>query len=107
MGTVKIIKFVSSQEVIARVIEESSTEIIVESPLTIQPLRSGETSMAIGLMPFTWAGDNKDTVALNRAHVLCVMNPEDELKTQYLAALAGLTIPNGAATPKLTLTEAR
>lgn len=107
MSMVKIIKFVGSQEVIARVIEENTIEIIVESPLSIQPLRSGETSMAIGLMPFTWAGNSKESIALSRAHVLCVMNPEDELKTQYLAALSGITIPNGAATPKLTLTESR
>jgi hypothetical protein len=63
--------------------------------------------MAIGLMPFTWAGDSKESIALSRAHVLCVMNPENELKKQYLAALSGIMIPNGAATPKLILTESR
>lgn len=107
MSDVKIIKFMSAQEVIAKVVDETPTELIVESPLVVQPLRSGESSMAIGLMPFTWAGDSRETIALNRVHVLCVMKPEEELKTQYLAALSGITIPNGVVTPRLTLAESR
>lgn len=103
--TVKIIKLISLQEVIARVVTETELELHVESPLAIQPMRTGETSMSLGLVPFSWAGNNKETITLNKAHILCVMNPEEDLKTQYIAALSGIALPNGGATPKLTLTE--
>lgn len=104
MSEVKIIKFLSSQEIIAKIVETTATEIVVQSPLAIQPIRSGESSMSLGLMPFTWAGNNNDSIALNKAHVLCVMEAEAELRTQYLAALSGIAIPSASPkTPKLTL----
>lgn len=104
--SVKIIKVTGGQEIIAKVVEHTPTELLVQSPLTVQPLRSGESSLAIGLMPFTWGGDSKHAIAINKAHVLCVMDAEDELRTQYLAALSGLTLPGPSTkTPKLTLVE--
>ncbi len=100
--TVQIIKFVSNLEIIGKVVASSNTEIIVQSPLAVQPMRTGDQSLSIGLMPFTWAGNNKEPVSLNRAHVVCVMSPEEDLRTQYLAALSGITLTS--TTPKLTLT---
>mgnify|MGYP003340083326 FL=1 len=105
MSDVKIVKFLSDREIIAKIVNESKTAITVQSPLAIKPMRSGETSMALGLMPFTWAGSNREPITLNRDHILCIMTPESELETQYLAALSGITLPQGN-TSKLTLTEA-
>lgn len=101
--TVKIIKFASNQEIIAKVLTQTATEIIVQSPLNVQPMRTGDASLSIGLMPFTWAGNNKESIALNRSLVLCVMPPEEDLRVQYLAALSGITLASASITPKLTL----
>lgn len=104
MSDVKIIKLLSGQEVIAKVLTETAQEISMASPLSIQPMRSNETTLSIGLMPFTWAGVVEPWISINKQHVLCMMAPEEGLKTQYLAGLAGLTVPT-ASTPKLTLVE--
>lgn len=105
MSSVKIIKFLSEREVIAKIVDDGKTTLTVQSPLAIQPLRSGESSMSLGMMPFSWAGNNREPITLNREHILCVMTPEAELETQYLAALSGIALPQ-SATPKITLTEA-
>lgn len=105
MANVKIIKFVSDREIIAKIVEDGPSGLTVQSPLAIQPLRSGESSMSLGMMPFTWAGSHTEPITLNRDHVLCVMSPESELETQYLAALSGIALPS-TQTPKITLTEA-
>jgi hypothetical protein len=105
MSDVKIVKFLSDREIIAKIVDGDKSTITVQSPLAIQPMRSGETSMALGLMPFTWAGSNRDPITLNRDHILCIMTPESDLETQYLAALSGIALPQGN-TSKLTLTEA-
>lgn len=105
MPDVKVIKLLSSQELIAKIISETDNEVIIASPLLIQPMRSGEASLSIGLMPFSWAGDTRDaSISLNKAHVLCTLEPEGDLKTQYLAGLSGITLPQ-STTPKLTLVE--
>lgn len=104
---VKVIKFANNQEIIAKVVSGAepftdTTPLVVQSPLSLQPLRTGESSLSIGLMPFSWGGDNQVPIALNPAHILCVMVPESELQSQYLAALAGISVPQ-RSTPKLTL----
>lgn len=101
---VKVIKFMNNQEIIAKVVSDKDAQFVVQSPLILQPLRTGESAMSIGLMPFSWGGDSKESIALNVQHILCVMNPEQELQSQYLAALSGITIPQ-RSTPKLTLVD--
>jgi hypothetical protein len=105
MSHVKIVKFLSDREIIAKIVDEGKTTITVQSPLAIQPMRSGEASMALGMMPFTWAGSNREPITLNRDHILCIMTPESDLETQYLAALSGIALPQGPSS-KITLTEA-
>lgn len=107
-GDVKIIKLLSGQEVIAKVYQEFPTEgffsdVYIESPLTLQPMQNGERSFAISLMPFTWAGRIESKILINSAHITCFIEPEESLKTQYMAGLAGLSLPQ--TTPKIHLTE--
>lgn len=107
-GEVKIIKLLSGQEVIGKVTREDMEtdffgHVFVESPLTLQPMQSGERSFAISLMPFTWAGRADSKIQLNPAHITCFIEPEESLKTQYMAGLAGLALPSSS--PKITLTE--
>lgn len=104
MSTVKLFKLVSGQEIIAKVVHQDEQMVVVESPLSIQPMRSGESTLSIGLMPFSWAGNPNMPVSINAQHILCFLEPEEGLKTQYLAGLAGLSVPS-ASTPKLTLVE--
>lgn len=104
MADVKIVKLSNSQEIIAKIMQETDTVLSVESPLILQPMRSGESSLSIGMMPFSWAGQPNAWVELNRAHVLCIMVPEDDLKTQYLAGLSGISLPRQSPS-KLTLVE--
>jgi hypothetical protein len=90
---VKILKFLSGQEVIAKVASETETAFVLQSPLTVQPMRSpDQTQLSLGLMPFSWAGLS-DSVNIPKSHVLCAMDPEPDLETQYLAGLAGIAMP--------------
>lgn len=107
MADVKIVKLANGLEIIAKVISESSTEIVVDSPLTMQAMRDSSTGFSIGLVPFSWGGVPTNVV-LSKVHILCVMNPESQIETQYLAGLAGISIPQptpSSERPKLTLVE--
>lgn len=108
MADVKIVKFATGLEIIAKVVSDTSTELVVDSPLTLQAMRgaSAADGISIGLVPFSWAG-LPTNVALNKSHILCILVPEAQLETQYLAGLAGLSLPQAVAPdrPKLTLVE--
>jgi len=100
MSNVKVVKFVSGQEVISKVIENEN-ELILESPLTVQAMRTQE-GLGIGLVPFSFASSAKQVV-INRSNVLCVLEAEDQLASQYLAGLAGLTLSGTDNLPRVTL----
>lgn len=99
MSNVKIVKFMSGQEVIAKLIDVDASDVLLtlKSPLTLQPMRDGD-SMRVGLLPFSW-GAVADTVQIAASQVLCIMDAEDGLAAQYLAGLAGVTM----AEPRITL----
>lgn len=102
MSDVKVVKFISGQEVIAKVISADSEIIVLESPLTVQPVRTQE-GLGIGLVPFSFASRSKQA-AIAQSAILCILDPEEELANQYLAGLAGLTLAPEGALPKVTLT---
>lgn len=108
MADVKIIKFATGLEIIAKVLTETATELVVDAPLALQAMRGTNATegISIGLVPFSWAGVPTN-VALAKTHILCVLVPESQLETQYLAGLAGLSVPQSPMPerPKLTLVE--
>ena len=93
--SVKIVKFLSGQEIICKVDANIATlpgHVAVSSPLTIQPMKQQDGRFSIGLMPFSWAGQG-DVIHLRDAHILCQMEAEPDLEKQYLASLSGIVIP--------------
>lgn len=102
MSDVKIVKLVSGQEILGKVVSQTANHIVVQSPLTVQPMRGqgGADSVTLGLLPFSWGGVS-NSVELGMEHVLCVLEAEANLSTQYLADLAGLSVP--PRTPQITL----
>lgn len=101
MSNVKVVKFVSGQEVISKVIDDNGNNLVLESPLTVQTMRTPE-GLGIGLVPFSFASSAKQVV-INRANILCVLEAEEQLASQYLAGLAGLTLSGTDGLPRVTL----
>jgi hypothetical protein len=101
---VKVIKLANGQELIAKVVNGlTGGGILVESPLSLQPMRT-ENGLAVGLIPFTFGGKNSGQIKLAAEHVLCIMDAESDLESQYLGAISGLVLPQGQANPKVLLT---
>lgn len=102
MSEVKIviIKIVSGQEVLGKLVSESDDYIVVNSPVTIQPTRDAKGDITVGILPFSWGGV-ANSVILSKQNILCILDAEDKLALQYSAGLAGLTVPTN--TPKITL----
>lgn len=102
---VKILKLTNGQEIIAKVLQTTGDYFVVTSPLSLQPMRGGE-GMSIGLLPFSWGG-RTDKVMIHASHIICDLEPEDNLESQYLAGLAGITLASAQppTTGKLHLVE--
>jgi hypothetical protein len=100
---VKVIKFMSGQEIIAKVIGGDGVVYVIESPLAVQPVRQGD-SIGVAFAPFSMAGAAEGQITIAGLHVTCMIDPDERLKTHYLASIAGITIPSDSASrSKITL----
>lgn len=106
MSSVKVIKFLSGQEIIAKVALLTAEEAHVEFPLTLQVMKGGDPrqpQVQVALLPFSW-GSRCEKVELTRDHILCMLDPEEDLARQYVQATSGIIVPE-TPSPRLTLVE--
>lgn len=92
---IKILKLVNGAEIIAKIGKDIGG-MYLENPFYVITQSDGQR-IAIGLQPFSMVAKiNK--VRVKDAHVLCTLDPEDELANQYSAGLAGITLagPGGS-----------
>jgi len=103
MTEVKVFKLVSGQEFIGKVISDEGSTVVVESPVTLQPMRQNDGTLSVGMIPFSFGGKNNEQVAFQRSSLLCVINPDHDIENTYLTAISGLIMPTGPGA-KVTLT---
>lgn len=107
MSEVKIFKLSSGQEVIAKVLDNGdSSSVLVESPVTLQPMRGPDGGLNVGMIPFSFGAKNGAQVVLQRSGILATLTADPDIESHYLSAISGLVLPEGStsAGPKITLT---
>ena len=89
---VKVLKLITGEEVIARVIEEENNLITLEKPMTLQmlpPTSTGQVGFA--LVPWMKAAkNNKATISIE--HVLVTDEASDQTEKNYLQVVTGLSL---------------
>jgi hypothetical protein len=78
--TVKVLKLITGEEVLAEVLEESAEAIKVKNMIAIVVQRT-QNGPALGLLP--WMPYVNGEISLNRATLVLVSEVDTELKNQY------------------------
>ena len=81
------IKLTSGEEVIARLVEETATKVVVEKPRMITMMQDG---LGLGPFMFSVAGDKK--ASLNIQTVTCIAKAEDDFAKQYTEGTTGIKV---------------
>jgi hypothetical protein len=95
MSNVKLIKLFNGMDVIAELVEGSDT-ITLKNALRVVvmgPSKADPTTPQVGLAPFAEFSEDKE-VMLDKSHILCIMNPINELVTQYKSIFGGIIAPS-------------
>lgn len=88
-NNVKVVKLVSGEEVVCKLGQSQvRMQYELESPMSLRMVPRGDT-VGIVMIPFSVTG-KVDKVEIDATHVLCVMEPTEDLQTQYLSSLAGI-----------------
>lgn len=99
MSQVAVLKLSNGQELITKIHSMSSEgDYFVSSPLLVVAMRDGSGNFRIELAPFSWVGNTETSFKIGHEHVVCQLQAESQMESQYLAGLAGLSLP-GTPTP--------
>lgn len=76
-----------TEEIVARLVEETDTTLKVHKPMAIMVSQQG-----IGLGPFAFTLNVETDVVLNKSVILMIAKTEKEMASQYTQSTTGLTI---------------
>lgn len=86
VGDVVSIKFITGEEIIARLDGENNDTVTVSKPLTVSLGPQG-----LGMIPFMFLGA-KDTFDLKHSHILAMCPSKKEAADQYLQGTTGIAL---------------
>jgi hypothetical protein len=87
-GKVFTFKLNSGEELIAKIIEITRDNVIIQEPVSIAPSQQG-----MGLVPSMFTADPKGKFTLNTNSISLYAETEDNVKMKYLEATTGIKVP--------------
>jgi hypothetical protein len=88
VGQVYTFKLNSGEELIAKIVEITRDNLIIEEPVSVAPSQKG-----IGLVPSMFTGEPGAKVTLNTNSVAFYTTTEDSVKMKYIEATTGIQLP--------------
>lgn len=95
--SVKIVRLLNGEELIAKVLPSSADVVKMENPvrIVVMPNKIDPKTPNVGLAP--WAEFSEDkTFDIDKSHVLCIMTPIKEFVNQYNSLFGKLVVPTGS-----------
>ena len=92
--TVKIIKLLTGEDILAEVPLENVDPLVIKNPVRIivMPNKIDPKTPNIGFAPWAEFSDDK-TFTLDKANIIVIMNPIKEFIQQYNSMFGGLVLP--------------
>ena len=89
---VKVLKLITGEELIARVIEEKNNLITLEKPMTLQMLPPNTTGqMGFAMVPWMKAAKN-EKVTISTEHIIAEDEASEQTEKNYLQLVTGLSL---------------
>lgn len=88
-GEVYTFKMNSAEELIAKVVSATETEILLKEPVSVAPGPQG-----LGLVPSLFTVGAKSEVRLNINNIALYALTDDSVKAKYIEATSGLIVPD-------------
>lgn len=78
-------KLVNGDEIVAKVLEESTDSFTISKPCTIVPSQQG-----LGLIQSLFTSDATKTISLSKSHVMLHSLTLDDIKNHYIKTTTGI-----------------
>ena len=92
-NNVKVLKLITGEELIARVIEEKNNLITLEKPMILQMMAPDRTTGQIpfALVPWMKAAKN-EKVTISTEHIIAEDEASEQTEKNYLQVVTGLSL---------------
>lgn len=95
---IKLVKLLNGQDIIADVVEKTDDFVKMKNALRV--IIMGASSIdpntpQVGLAPFSEFSDDKE-ITLDTNHILCIMNPVEDMTNQYRSIFSGIITPKSS-----------
>ena len=91
---IKIVKLLTGEEILAKVLPSSDYVVIMENPvrIVVMPNKIDPKTPNIGFAPWAEFSDDK-TFTIDKSHVVAIMTPIKEFVNQYNTMFGKLVTP--------------
>ena len=86
-GDTVSIKLTSGEELVARLEDETATQVVLHKPLVLIAGQQG-----LGLAPFMFSVSSDSKFKINNSTVACIAKTETEISKQYTQQTTGITL---------------
>lgn len=92
VGDIISLKLANGDEIVGKVVEETSTDFLLSKPCLVVPSQQG-----IGLMQAMFSASPEADIPISKAHVMMKSATLDQLQQHYIKTTTGLEIlPQGS-----------
>lgn len=93
--SVKIIKLINGEELLADVVNPNFDPITIKNPvrIVVMPNKIDPKTPNIGFAPWAEFSDDKE-ITIDKHHVVAIMTPIKEFVNQYNSMFGGLVVPS-------------
>jgi len=84
-GDIIAFKVVNGDEIVAKIVEETATEFVVDKPCTVIPSAQG-----IGLVQSLFTSDQKHSISISKSHVIMHSTVIDQMEKHYIQTTTGI-----------------
>ncbi len=81
------IKLITGDELVAKVIDETATEIILAKPLSVMMSDKG-----LAMLPYMLSVSADNDLKISKSHYICISSPVKEVESHYLQITTGITL---------------
>ena len=91
-GTIISFKLVTGDEIVAKLLEETSTDYVISKPMTVLPSQQG-----MALIQSLYTGDLDSSISLSKQQVIFQTKSVTEIKNYYIQTTTGIQPVNNTS----------
>lgn len=102
-GDVVVMKLITSEEIICKIVESSSNDYKISKPMTLT-LANNPVAKEAGLLPMPWSFliEEETVLTINKDKIIFLTRPRKEISNMYLQLTSNIVIPQESSLKNVT-----